>query len=311
MGQSPTLLLRYLYKTIIISSLMLCAGKMGDIYTSLAILAFWAFSIFTATLWFGAQMKPIQLNALAIATTMLAGVYAMTLWQQVAMASLLPFSGLIVLSNWFPLLAAVVSGLAWHRIPGGTLRKAVPCVGLCATAWLAVLFPLLGEPPACDDLWTRDGFCLQTTKQTCTAACAASLLRQRGIDANEQEMAELCLTRSGTTWQGLYRGLKLKTSGTAWDVRVVHGDVEQLLAQTDSPMIVSVGLEKHADVDGSYEREDGWQPGMRHSVVLLGKQAHGRIGIVDPNPEIRREQWSCDELELLYRGPAIQLVARR
>jgi len=173
------------------------------------------------------------------------------------------------------------------------------------------VFPLLGEPPACDDLWTQDGICLQTTNQTCTAACAATLLRQCGINADEQEMAELCLTRSGTTWQGLYRGLKLKTSGTAWDVRVVQGDLKQLLSQAHSPMIVSVGLEKYADIDGSYEREDGWQPGMRHSVVLLGIHSHGRIGVVDPNPEIRREHWSSDELETLYRGPAMQLVTRR
>ena len=44
--------------------------------------------------------------------------------------------------------------------------------------------------------------------------CCASTASQ----STEQEMAELCLTRHGTSWQGLYRGLKLKTAGTGWDV---------------------------------------------------------------------------------------------
>ena len=40
-------------------------------------------------------------------------------------------------------------------------------------------------------------------------------------------MAELCLTRRGTSWMGLYRGLKLKTEGTPWKVEMVS---DRLLA---------------------------------------------------------------------------------
>src|SRR5260221_7046371 len=44
-------------------------------------------------------------------------------------------------------------------------------------------------------------------------------LFRSGISATEQEMADLCITRRGTYWQGLYRGLKLKTAGTLWEDR--------------------------------------------------------------------------------------------
>lgn len=124
-------------------------------------------------------------------------------------------------------------------------------------------------------------------------------------------MADLCLTRTGTTWQGLYRGLKLKTEATDWDVSVVRGDVGDLVAASSSPMILSVGLEWGREVDGAYEREFGWAPGLRHSVLMLSADGADRVEIADPNPDIGREIWTVDELSLLYRGPALQLVQRR
>ena len=63
--------------------------------------------------------------------------------------------------------------------------------------------------------------------------------------------------------------------------------------------------------DGSYEREFGWRRGMRHSVLLLGAAPYHGVEIVDPNPAIGGEVWPLDDLEFLYRGPALQLVARR
>lgn len=283
---------------------------MADLYAGIAILGLLSVLVFLIAAKVGGRLSPVQTNVLASVVLLVAAIYTKTIWQEVALATLLPFSNLIVIGNWFPLLAAVVAGLVWQR-PGGALRRAVSCVALCGVAWLAVMWPVLGEPPVCRESVTTDGFCLQTTDYTCTAACAASLLNAQGIDATEQEMADLCLTRNGTTWQGLYRGLKLKTRSTSWDVRVVHGGIDDLLAHCSSPMILSVGLEKSADIDGSYEREEGWHPGIRHSVVLLGPGRPGRVKIVDPNPAIQHESWSREDLEVLYRGPALRLVARR
>jgi Peptidase C39 family len=86
---------------------------------------------------------------------------------------------------------------------GGLARRIVLVLALEAVAWFAVVRPIWGIPPRCRDRWEGD-FCVQTTEATCTAACAATLLRVHGIEVTEQEMADLCLTRRGTRWQGLY-----------------------------------------------------------------------------------------------------------
>jgi len=283
---------------------------MGDLYLGMVILAVLAAAVFALGRAWSGRLPAWACNVLCVGVILLAAWYAETLWQSVALAQFLPFSNLIVVGNWFPLLAAGLAGLGWTRISGGPARKLTTLGILTAVAWLAVVFPMLGQAPRCGDEWTREGFCSQTTRNTCTAACAASLLRTRGIPATEAEMAELCLTRRGTTWQGLYRGLKLKTEGTAWDVRVVHGDIEQLLAVATGPMILSVGLAEDAEVDGAFELEYGWRRGWRHSVILINAKRGRDVEIVDPQPRIGRERWTLDELNLLYRGPAIELVAR-
>ncbi|TXT34003.1 MAG: hypothetical protein FD138_1754 [Planctomycetota bacterium] len=81
-------------------------------------------------------------------------------------------------------------------------------------------------------------------------------------------MAELCLTRRGTNWMGLYRGLKKKTAGTDWDVEVFTGSADELQS-LGSPAILSVGLARVDQADLFFQTELGWRPGMRHSVVLL------------------------------------------
>ncbi len=283
---------------------------MSDLYLGMLVLAALSVACLTISLWIGSRISPAVCDTAAIVVVALAALYAQSLWQKVSLAQALPFSNLIVVGNWFPLLASVVAGLAWRRIPGGWFRKAISNVTLCGTAWFAVLYPIFGEVPRCANAWTPDGFCMQTNSQTCSAASAASLLSMQGIPATEQEMAELCLTRDGTTWQGLYRGLKLKTQGTPWDVRVVQGDARQLLREATRPMILSVGLAPDVEVDGAYEREYGWRPGLRHSVILMGSSYRDRVEIVDPHPEIGHEYWTVDDLSLFYRGPALQLVPR-
>jgi hypothetical protein len=123
-------------------------------------------------------------------------------------------------------------------------------------------------------------------------------------------MARLCLSGGGTTWLGLYRGLKLKTANTPWDVCVMDVVPRQMEADSAQPIILSVGIESSARVNGAFELESGWKPGFRHSVLLLPGSPPNYIEIADPNPEIGRERWTADELRTLYRGPAMQLVRR-
>ena len=74
-------------------------------------------------------------------------------------------------------------------------------------------------------------------------------------------MMELCLTGAGGTPSlGLYRGLKLKTVGTPYDVEVFRTDVESLLDSDELPAILLVMLELGADVDPRYEAGVGLDP---------------------------------------------------
>jgi ABC-type bacteriocin/lantibiotic exporter with double-glycine peptidase domain len=221
----------------------------------------------------------------------------------------LPFASLIVLGNWFLPVMGFLAGIVWRRVPGGVWRKSISVVALGVSGGYATLAPLLGRAPDCRDNWEH-GVCVQTTNKTCTPACAATLLSWHGIPAREQEMAELCLTRDGTTWQGLYRGLKLKTVGTPWDVQVVQCESERLKELSGSPLILSVGLERDVSADREYETEWGWTPGVRHSVVLRGFTVDGQAEIADPAPNSTFERWSPETLRVLWRGTAVRLVPR-
>jgi hypothetical protein len=124
-------------------------------------------------------------------------------------------------------------------------------------------------------------------------------------------MAELCLTRHGTSWQGLYRGLKLKTAGTNWDVQVCRCAPEDLERLGGAPLILSVGLDGGAPVDSDFTREFGWVPGVSHSVVLENFSSNHCANIADPAQEMAREQWDAETLRTLCRGYAFRLVPRK
>ena len=236
--------------------------------------------------------------------------YIYELWYDVRISRWLPYSNLILVGNWLPLLAAALAAIVWHR-PASSYARRMTCVaGLASAAAYSFVYPLLGSAPACGNRWDSLGTCLQTTQQTCSPASAATLLKQYGIPATEQEMAELCLTRHGTSWQGLYRGLKLKTAGTPYDVEVVHCSDSQLHQLADRPLILSVGLSRGARSDSDYTREFGWQPGVNHSVVLLRFDSSGNAVIADPSLEMCREHWPSDMLHTLWRGYAFRLVER-
>ena len=167
---------------------------------------------------------------------------------------------------------------------------------------------LLGTPPPLDDRW-KHGVCRQSSQTSCGAAAAATLLRAYGIESSETEMAELCLTRSaGTPMLGLYRGLKLKTAGTNWDVRPFRGDIASLRTET-GPVLLSVRFDRRATTDRRYEQAWGWSPGVAHAVVFFGFLPDGRVEIGDPN--VGREQWRVQDLEVLWHSEGIRLEPRR
>ena len=282
---------------------------MADIYLGLFIVALVSAASFLAALRVSRSTCRGLCDVVAVCVAVAVALENVVVRDKSLLMQWLPVSNLIVVGNWSLLASCLLAGLVWNRVPACRLRKGLIVSSLLFAGGYSTVAPLLGEPPKCDDVWDEVGICHQTTNKTCTAASAATLLRMHGIDATEQEMAELCMTRNGTTWTGLYRGLKLKTAETPWDVDVVTGGIDNL-RNVDGPLILSVGLEKNAVVDANYESELGWIPGMGHTVVMLGSAKDGQVEIADPAPDVGRELWSAEQFLVLWRGCAMRLVRR-
>lgn len=283
---------------------------MSDLVVGYAVLAAGSAALLVIAVWIAGRLPRIGIDLLAVAAVAALLAYIRYVWYQPALAEWLPFSNLIVVGNWLPLFSAIIAGLVWQRTACSPVRRTLLLMGLASCGVLAAVFPILGSTPECDNRWDGMGTCLQTTGQTCSAACAATLLERHGLEATEQEMADLCLTRRGTSWQGLYRGLKLKTAGSEWDVEVLQCTARDLLRLKDGPLILSVGLAADAPQNSEFTREFGWVPGVNHSVVLESFQ-HGGLAIVsDPSQEMTREHWDHETLQMLHRGTVIRLVRR-
>jgi len=235
-------------------------------------------------------------------------LYSQFLIDHWLLAWILPFSNAIVIGSWFPLIASFLAGLAWRRIPGGRVRKCLYVVPLLLVSLYSSYGFFLEALPAGGDFW-KDDVCLQSSKSSCGAACAATLLKTRGIESGEKEMIRLCLTReSGTLQLGLYRGLKLKTAGSQWDVEMFQWNLSELRNNKSWPVIIRVILEEGDDVDPRYYQEWGWVPGVAHTVVLFGFRDNDKIEVGDP--AAGREHWHAKSLEVLWDGRGIRLVSR-
>ena len=279
---------------------------MGDLYFGLLVLAALSAALFGVGRTIGRRVSTRAVNRLSALTVVALIAYIACVWDQTALVQWLPFSNLIVLGNWFPFEAGLLGGLASAQSSMPAWRRGLTVTALQLAGVFVVLSPLMGAAPRCGHAWS-EGVCLQTTKQTCSAASAATLLQMHGIAATEQEMADLCLTRRGTNWMGLYRGLKKKTAGTEWDVEVFTGSADELRSRC--PAILSVGLARPAQADPLYQTELGWTPGVRHSVVLLGFVTD-LVEIGEPTPDAGRERWTCNDLQELYLGQGMRLIRR-
>lgn len=282
----------------------------GDLICGCVLVAALAVGLFVLTLVATSSLPRRTLNLVGVLVVCCLAFYIQNVWYDVRLARWLPFACLIVVGNWLPLFAAMLAAIAWQSSAHSRPRQIILTGTLILTGSYALVSPLLGSAPECDDRWDKLGTCIQTTNLTCSPACAATLLQAHGIRATEQEMAELCLTRHGTSWQGLYRGLKLKTAGTPWDVEIVACRTGDLRRLADRPLILSVGLESGLPADTDFTREFGWVPGVNHSVVLTGFTSNGLAVIADPSLEMSREQWDGPTLQVLWRGYAIRLVRR-
>jgi len=321
---------------------------MSDLVVGACCLALSSAILFVVGRHWGQSLPKAKATALGMAVVGALLSYVLLLSDSLLLVAFFPFSNLIILDNGIPCFTSLVAGIAWSLIPrqaatkpaaltesqlstpvatpplaavevgersspmtpGLRLRRLTIVVILQVMGAIAVVRPLWGQPPHCQNRW-EGGLCIQTTDSTCTAACAASLLRAYGIESSEQEMADLCLTRGrGTLWQGLYRGLKLKTAGTPWDVAIVQGPFDNLRSLEDRPAILAAGVPRNATLAPIYTERYGWAPGEWHSVLFYKFRGNGLVAMGDPTPGIGLENWTEDDLRLLWFGRGMRLVPR-
>jgi Peptidase C39 family len=218
-------------------------------------------------------------------------------------------SAAIVWSNITVLALAVGVGAAvrlpnrpkWRRYWNAGALMLLAALTLAQPLLQPILRPIQGS-----NQWDKQGVCMQTRSTTCSAAAGATLLRAHGIEISEAKMVEICLTDArGTPSLGLWRGLRMATAGTAVRPRSVSATVDDLLTRGPWPAVLVVGLPSFG-ANPVYTQRYGWDPGFRHSVVLFGRKADGLLDIGDP--AIGRETWSEEDLRVLWRGEAIELI---
>jgi hypothetical protein len=223
----------------------------------------------------------------------------------------------IVLANWFPLFLGALAGLLWERTKSQTFLRRLPVQALLigAAIWSEV-YVIPRTPPICGDEWIEATeavpyrICRQTTKYTCSAAAAATILTALRIDTTEGEMAALCLTREGTTWLGLYHGLAVRLRGTEFQVEFFECAPEGLDAVTaEYPALLCCQLTDEVDSQfPSYQDERGWIPRISHSTVLFHRV--GQVYLIGDPSQRDPEVWDADDIANLWTGTGLRIVAR-
>ncbi len=243
-------------------------------------------------------------NLTGILVVVMTVAYIVFLWDHAVLTRLIPYSNVIILGNWFPIGAAILSGIACGRLEQFRFRQAVTAILMLAVGGIGLFLPLFGSPPECGNTWD-EGICRQTSQTSCLPAACATLLSRYGIETTEGEMASLCFTRRrGTNWLGVYHGLSVKLKPEGLRPVLFDEEIDDLLAH-DEPQIISCGITmEQAKLHPQYQNDWGWIPGVEHAVVLLDVEGtHVVIG----DPAVGRERWSQRDLEILWNGRGVRL----
>jgi hypothetical protein len=223
----------------------------------------------------------------------------------IAVALLFASPGLVLAAHY----ARVVPEWPWfyeaRSWPGSELWV-VPLgvLGGCVAAWLprrALLLPLLATTGAATgpflkpvlaplpekefrEVWTKN-VCIQSTLATCGPASLATILRARGIEARERDIA-----RAAHSYRGGTEAWYLAREARARGLRATFRREAGFPGQVRWPAIVGVKVED----------------GLGHFIPFLGRE-EGRFLVGDPM--IGPERLTREELERRYRftGFALEL----
>lgn len=248
-----------------------------------------------------------QVLAVQLISSVTLAAYFLTVWDRPVLASLLPSSSVIILGNWLPLWACFFVGIYVSTSKNMASRQLTLSVMAVCLSAVSVVSPMFGEAPECRLGQNTTAFQYQTSPYTCSAACATTLLRLHGIEATEQEMTDLCLTRQGTHWMGAYRALKIKTAGTKWDVVVEALDAERKPQLPSNPSLLALNFDLTVFPKAL---DHGFSELTGHSVVSLGTRGPGFIDIFDPSPDYGFEKWGDAIWKATTDGVLLKLVPR-
>ncbi len=282
---------------------------MVDLYLSLAVML----TLCGLAAFAGASLQKRAGRATVVSAEVLVCLatvaYLHWLWDRPSLSRLLPFSSTIILGNWLPIVGSFFLGVCLKTERITFLRRIVLAVFMVAVSGYSLAKPMLGKPPVCVPVRYDRTLDFQTTDQTCSAACAASLLRLHGVSANEKELASLCLTRRGTHWLGVYRGLKLKTAGTNWDVVAEEVSTQELFSGKLAPGILALSFHI-AESGRTCDPEWGFESGVGHSVLILKSHSPAALEVFDPAPDYGFETWNTEALASVRNGILLRLVPR-
>ncbi len=303
---------------------------MEDIRLAAGLIGFLSIGMFALVfrLLNGRSNNVLDLSALVVVGLIMA--YMHTVWGQLWIVQWIPLPSVIILSNWFPPLLGALSAVVWlkldpeipddateeetdHLYRSAIWRKVPITVVLVCAAIYSVSYFIPRQPPECGDKWLPPPnpqlvwpVCMQTTPHTCSAAAAATILNTLGIQASEQEMAQLCLTKSGTTWLGLYHGLSTKLLGTDRRVEFFEGRVDAVSEYSkEHPLLLCCRLDPEiAEKEPRYV-QNGWIPGTPHSVTYFG--SINGVHIVG-DPSMGYEAWTEKDLKNLWTGEGLRIA---
>src|SRR5476651_2201963 len=118
---------------------------MTDIAVGIAVIVLLSFLCIVAGYTLQGRLTRIStpISFIVLLVAMLA--YGRFLRESPILSRMLPFSNLIVLSNWFPLFAGCMVGIAWRGIQGSAPRRCALLLPLYAVSVYSLISPLLGD----------------------------------------------------------------------------------------------------------------------------------------------------------------------
>ncbi len=279
---------------------------MADIYIAITLMTTMSCLLFGLSLLLYGKLTGPWRKGIAVGVIAFILVHIFVLSNSIRWVDWLGVKAVIIYSNLSILLNGILSGFVWGNRKLSGLRRSTAIGLLMFLAYLPTVYQIYPMEVPYHDIW-KDDICIQSSYTSCVPAAAATLLKYYGIDSTEEEMARLCLTRyEGTPLLGLYRGMRIKTDGSIYQVDIGKATIQQLQDDIGLPAIVIISLDEETNRrKPAYSENDGFIVGGAHSVVLFEWADDDHINVGDPS--IGREIWNLETLNDLWDGEYIRL----